>query len=158
MNEYHYSLIIRDPIIEDKDNIYKMAKNFYLSSNYEQMNLSFSRAAVYKFIHFVIESPMYILKVAELNERLVGLICGMCTPWHIDPNQSILIELYWWAEPELEINIGNDLLTEYEKEAKNRGINFLTMGTQSYDREDILCKFFERKGYKHLNKTYIKEL
>lgn len=61
-------------------------------------------------------------------------------------------ELFWWSEG----REGGALLAEMELQARQAGANSLTMATMDVLNADRMAKVYARKGYRPLDRNFVK--
>lgn len=90
-----------------------------------------------------------------LFEENVGMLVGIASPFLYGPYLSAT-ELGWWIEPEhRKSKIGKTFLEAFEHWAKDiAGCSFVVMGAL----DNSLDKFYEKKGYRLNEKTYMKKI
>ena len=100
----------------------------------------------------LIESPNAIVIVLEVEGMIQGFIFGFITePFFSE--EPILQEMAFYCHPGYA---GFKLLDALESEAKLRGIKRIAVGCKP-DFCD-LSRYYERKGYRLLEESFIKEL
>lgn len=154
-------MIIRPATLDDIPTLVDMGHHFYTQGAFGDKGLNFSPHGMARFFEFTITAPMCVFLVAETNEGIAGAIAGIIGPWACDGRQPMLQEFFWYAPcgwVGTEGGLGRKLQDEYERIGKESGAVFCLMGTQDGPREDVLKRLYERRGYKHFNHQYIKEL
>jgi GNAT superfamily N-acetyltransferase len=68
-------------------------------------------------------------------------------------------ELMWYVVPEhRKSGVGIELIAMYEEWAKTQGVKLCSMSHYQNDTGDTLSKIFDKKGFKPIEHTYVKEL
>jgi len=83
-----------------------------------------------------------------------GMIAGTISKFPFGP-YIVATEMAWWVNPDKrKSNIGRDLLEAFEFWAKKVGADMVHM----VSLDDSVGKFYEKKGYKLLERAYIKAI
>lgn len=84
-----------------------------------------------------------------------GILAGLSSPFLFNPLKKMATELAWWVEPQYrQTSIGKELLDAFEEWAKNTGCELVTMVCL----DDLLGKYYERRGYSLKERAYMKVL
>ena len=83
-----------------------------------------------------------------------GFLAGILNRFILG-NKTMAVELGWYVDPDVRgKKIGKDLLREFEKWAKFKNADLITMVSIDND----VGNFYEKNGYKLYERTYMKEL
>lgn len=83
-----------------------------------------------------------------------GMIAGTLSKFPFGP-YVVATEMAWWVNPDKrKSNVGRDLLEAFEFWAKKVGADMVHM----VSLDDSVGKFYEKKGYKLLERAYIKAI
>lgn len=99
----------------------------------------------------MIESDDALLLVTEALDGAVG---GLIYPHPFNHAQRVGQELFWWSEG----REGLALFDAMEAEARKLGACFWTMITLDTIKPAATGRLYERRGYRRLEQSYIKEL
>lgn len=140
--------MIRIAGIEDLDTCSRMALEFIRKTAYA---LFYDEGRVVTLVkHFLLADP---------SERVIflcedkGMIACVKLPFLLGEG-FVANELAWWVNPEnREEGVGEVLLEAYEYWAKKNNCKFITMDCM----DDLLGKFYEKKGYQRVIWTYMKQ-
>ena len=101
------------------------------------------------FVNIVDDKEWDIL-VAEDNKQIVGMVCVAIETDKGDkftrPYRRASIEEFYCDDKFLNQGLGDLLIKEVEKWAKNKNISDLTVMVYSYNKN--IYKFYEKNGYK----------
>lgn len=105
----------------------------------------------------MIEAGTGHMFILENDEGLMigGLGCIKAPDLHY--NRIMAVETYWYVMPEHR-GSGIQLLDYFERWAKDNGCDCTALVHLSDSMPDILEKVYEKRGYKLLEKHYIKEV
>jgi GNAT superfamily N-acetyltransferase len=146
---------ITQATLEDLDSIVKMGGAFFAEAAWEAP-LVWDDKQAEEPLKDLIENEDAIMLIARKESEIIGMVGGLVYPvWY---NPSILMgqEFFWYVKPEHRCGVGARLLTELEKEAKEKGAVIFEM--MSMESMPSLDGFYNRFGYKSSEKTFIKRL
>ena len=148
--------VIRAATAGDEEELFDLISDFYIKK-FGEMGLGFKKESVMPIIRTLIEN--HIIFVCTNDGKIVGGIGGVIVPWSFDPNELMFQETAWFVKEE---NRGSKvflrLFNVMEDYCKEMGIKYIAMGSLGNYRDNILCNFYSRKGYKHYETLYIKSL
>jgi GNAT superfamily N-acetyltransferase len=98
-----------------------------------------------------------ILFVSEQDGEVQGMIGGFLAPFPYVQEIIIGQELFWWVDPSARGH-GLDLLDTFETEARARGAWIVAMSLMEQMRGDVLSRLYERRGYRLLERSFMKVL
>lgn len=142
------------------EQLIEFGRHFYNEAEFYKKGLLFEDASLEATLNFLIDNEMSILLfVVDQQDKVVGTIAGVCTPWILFNKQTICQELWWWLEPEYRgSRLSNWLLKAFENKAKQLGATHLIMGTFDNPRERVLIRYYKLKGYSKIETHVIKRL
>jgi hypothetical protein len=149
--------MIREANINDIPSILKRGPSFFKHAGFEEKGLIFDEDSAYKTLQFLVNDDNGIVLVSE-DKKSNGFIYGMLSPFPLNYDQIILTEFAWWVDPTARNATGLKLLKEFERIGKEKGADLIIMMTSDSFQEEKLKKFYEKKGFKHLEHHYIKRL
>ena len=114
-----------------------------------QGHVGYDRESVAQTLAQLIESPDGILICSD-----TGMIGGICHPHPFNLGVKAGQELFWYSEGE----DGLQLLEACEAKAKALGCQFWTMICEETLRPKAVGRLYERRGYRLLEHSYIREL
>ena len=98
----------------------------------------------------------HVVYVAEVNERVVGMIGIIVAPFIFNPAYTHGGEIIWWVEPENNSEgLGRQLLRAIEPRCKELGVTYIQM-------VDLECspvkaeELFRSEGYELTERTFTK--
>lgn len=135
--------------ISDLDNIVEMGLKFAQeSSDYSTIA---DKESIRNLVYQTLISPQ--------TERIVlfkegkGMLGGAVSP-SMYSKDMIATEIFWWVEPsERKSGLGSQLLSAFEYWAKNVALCTI-IAVSSLD--DSIGEFYQKKGYKPVERTYMK--
>lgn len=98
-----------------------------------------------------------ILLVSEQNGVITGMIGGVLTPLYYNRRVMVASEMFWWVRPSARGD-GFPLLDAFEDEAKARGAGLVAMSLIETMRAAALSRLYERRGYKLVERSFMKAL
>lgn len=99
----------------------------------------------------------------DRNERLiimygsVGMLAAMTTPMLFN-SAKISTDVMWWVDPPSRGKAGPELLRAYEYWAKLVGCRYIQTALLETEQSDRIEKLYTRRGYKRLERAYLKEV
>ena len=148
-------MIIRNACKDDMPELIAGSLRFH-EAMLKQKTLTFDPDSAKKLMMFLIGSPAALVLVMEMKKSIVGAIGGFLSPWMLDWRIKIMTEFFWWLNEERR-GSGIRLLIEFERLAKIKGADRMIMVTLQQD-DETLARYYERRGYKHLEHHFIKEI
>lgn len=147
-------MIIRKAELKDILAVIKLVKEFFEES-LSEYGLLLEDKTIFETIENYIKN--YIGIVAEENEEIIGVIGGLVAPSIFDKNQLIGQETIWYVDKKYRNGIiGLKLIEAFEKECKKGKAQLIAMVCMGNLYADILDKIYKRKGYKLMERQYIK--
>lgn len=134
--------------IEDKALVLEMAIKFIEQTEYKEHYTKEKLEAL--VTDFILDPTKLLLLYGE-----VGFIAGIIVPF-IFGDKRLASELAWWVTPDQRgKEAGGELLLAFEYWAKNVAkCDLISMGSL----DDRVGKYYEKNGYKLLERAYLKEL
>ncbi len=112
-------------------------------------HVGYDRESVAVLLNHLIENPDGILICDD-----DGMIGGLCHPHPFNISTKVGQELFWYSEGDT----GLALLDAAEAKAKEIGAKFWSMICEETMRPKVVGRLYERRGYRPLEHSYIKEL
>lgn len=140
--------MIRNAGLDDIPRIVDLGERMAARAGLEG-HVGYDRQSVAATLEHLIDSPDGIL-ICDDN----GMIGGLCYPHPFNISVKTGQELFWYSEGDS----GLALLDACEAKAKAIGAKFWTMISQETMRPKAVGKLYERRGYRPLEHSYIKEL
>lgn len=146
--------VIRKAVIEDKTSIIELSIQFYKES-LKEYGLSFNFLTLDKLVEEFINTKIVI--VADVDDKVVGVIAGMVQSSMFDSQQRIGQEIIWYIDKEYRKgSIGIRLLKEFEKQCKFNGANLMVMVYMGNLNNELLDRFYKMNNYRLLENQFIK--
>ncbi len=104
----------------------------------------------------IVAANFGVVYAAEENGKIVGGFAGSIMTDFLS-GDVVASEIFWYIE-EGHRGAGLQMWAEFEKEAVKRGAKRLLMLHLMSVNSDILPRLYERRGYRLLEQTFVKEL
>ena len=149
-------MIIRKAELKDVDDVLFLTNNFF-NESLSSYGLNLEEKTIRNTLTHYISNLIGI--VAEDNGKVVAAIGGFVAPSIFDENQLIGQETIWFVDKNYRSGtIGLKLIFAFEEECKSRGANLVAMVHMGNCYADVLDKFYNIRGYRIMEKQYIKEI
>lgn len=90
------------------------------------------------------------------NNKIIGVLAGIVTE---NVMGSACQELMWYVVSDYRKGgVGLELIQKYEEWSKSLGVRFCSMSHYENDTGNTVSKIFDKKGFKPIEHTYVKEL
>lgn len=150
--------MIRPATIDDVPRLIQMGRKFHEEALADK-GLGYAPLDLIKYYITLMESPIAIFLVADVEDKVVGSIGGMIVPWNMDFSQLILMEQWWWVDPDYRGGkVALDLEEGFIQWGKDNGANRIIMVSIILDKEETVKRYYKRRGYKYLETHFIKEI
>ena len=147
---------VRKAIFKDIPDIVYMGYRFLIESGYIN-TCGFNVDDAVSTARSIINTG--ILLILEKENRMIGMIGGVLSPYPWNKNKIAAAEIAWWVKPEERGNRGSILLVDkFEKEAINMGATQINLHNILAMNGDKIARFYEKRGYQHLENTFSKEI
>ena len=134
----------------------RMAEAFFKSSPYS--NLGYDETKVINAFTLALQSPAFIVLIAEEENKTVGLVAGFISSSFFN-DSLIAAELVWWVDREARHKgVGQALHTSFEEWAKNMNCKIVTMIALEDNTLELVDKMYNKLGYRPAERSYIKEI
>lgn len=141
--------MIRKATKEDIDVLVEMGIKFAEASPYKDYYTKDKIKAIAE-----ISAKDWVGFVAFIDEDKRGMLVGYDSEFLLG-KVRVATEIAWWVNPEdRKTSVGKELLQAFEDWAKDRGCITITM----ISIDDTLGSYYEKRGYKLTERTYMKEL
>lgn len=147
---------IRQAGPEDFAAVLPMAEKFYKSTDYYSGGMDFDIPSILEYYILMLTSGF--IMVAEEEEKLVGMLGCLITPFQLNRNHLMCTEAMWWVEPDYRgLSVAKDLKAASEKEAKEQGCTKIVMSSLRTSPE-IVDQWYEKSGYVLTEKAFMRGL
>lgn len=145
------TVTVREATMADIDGVVTMAQHFVLETSYGA-HVPNDPAHLRKVTEQLL--TLGVVLVAETDGELVGMLAGMSYPHYLTGRQTAS-ETAWWVEKSFRgARIAKDLLEAFVEWARRAGATTVELGS----RHERLDRFYERLGFKAVERLYQKEL
>ncbi len=146
--------MIRKAELKDVSGVVKLVKEFFKES-LSEYGLLIKDETIFETIEHYINNLIGI--VVEEDGEIVGVIGGLVSPSIFDKTQLIGQETIWYVNKKCRNgSIGLKLIKAFEEECKIRGAKLIAMVNMGNLNTEILGKLYRHRGYKLMEKQYIK--
>lgn len=134
-----------------------MVYKFWASTPYGNVALEESKA--FDLIATFIEKPVdRIMILAMDGDKPVGFIAAVASETLLT-RDKLAHEMAWWMEPEYrKSRVALELVQAYEFWAKKVGCKLIQMSTVETDQVEKISKYYSRKGYRLIERSFLKEI
>ena len=140
-------MTVRTATVEDIPALVEMGAKFHAMSPHQFLG-DYDAEGIGNMLHFMATNAGAILLT---NGE--GLIGGVLAPVYFAPSKIMAEESFWWAGKG-----GGELLAAFEEAARAKGAHFVLLSTLENERSAIIDRSVTRKGYRPVERRYIKEL
>lgn len=100
-----------------------------------------------------------LLVAVDAHDDVIGFLGYNLMPVYFSPGTEIAQEIFWWVdEAHRSAGVGEALLQMAENDAAGRGARAFCSMLNEHARRRGVGPFLERKGYRAVETTYLKEL
>lgn len=138
---------------DDLPDLLEMTKQFHKASPYSEQE--YNEDQVIRLIKSFLDG--------DKAERLiimygsVGMLAAMTTPMLFN-SEKISTDVMWWVDPESRGKAGPALFDAYEFWARKVGCRYIQAALLETEQSDRIEKLYKRRGYKRLERAYLKEV
>ena len=147
--------IIREAELKDVPSLLRCAKNFFKYAKYEDYGLPLDDVSFVEMVCGYIEADHSKCLVTEKDEKVVGAVCGIVTPWTFNKKILFAYEAFYWMEPEHRGKVSIKMLSEYEDWVQRYGAVNVMIQPETNLTEKV-GKLYEKRGYKPLEHFWVK--
>lgn len=139
------------------DDIEDIVKNGALFHKYalENKGLKYDPKDTGKTIKWLIDNDNTIVFISENEGIFCGCIAGILSPWILDHSQWILMEQFWWVNPEQRkgahaVRLVNKLI----EWGKSKGAELMIMVSMNIETE----KYYKKNDFMYSETHFIKRI
>ncbi|KKN75083.1 hypothetical protein LCGC14_0384570 [marine sediment metagenome] len=153
-------MIIRPAVTTDIDQLVVMSEKFYITAHLDEVGLGRRNESVADYIKMMLPLDLFAIFVAIEAGWIRGTISGIRYPWLMDMSQVLLMENWWWVDPDYR---GSGMQKRLEAEliawGKEGGASRLIMVvSEGLTKKDALRRYYGRKGFEPMETHYIREI
>ena len=139
--------MVRIATLDDFDQILEMCVKFIETTEYKSL---YDLESIKNVVDVSLSTDFYVTFIEDGK----GMLGGHITPF-IFGNKLVAQELGWWVEPEYrKTGVGKDLIDSFENWARFKKCEIIVM----VSLDDIVGNYYEKAGYKLVERMYMKEL
>lgn len=151
-------MIVRNAIAEDLPRYLPLGQAFHAASPMREI-IPFDPEGYAEFFLQAIHNPNMGVWLAEENNNIVGIAGALFYPMYFSPSSMVAQELWWWLNPETRgRGAGQAMYSVIESWAIAKGATALFMIALENERVDSMASLYARKGFRPLERTFIKEV
>jgi hypothetical protein len=154
-------LIIRRAQLSDIDIILEGAKQFTDSIGSADKGLIFDREKARPYFTMMIQSPLFLVLVAEDHQgKVVGSIGVSLSPWFCNTELYLADEVFWFVFPWARgLMVGPRLKKQMEREAQMLGATTVSISLMAQsENAEKLDRYYKKTGYELLESKYVKQM
>ena len=142
----------------DLDEYLDMSETFHKNSPIKQQ-APFNRQNCADFLLSNADNKDIVLLSCKENDKLIGITGGLLFPLYFNLDYKVVQELWWWVEEDKRgSDCGKLLYNALESWAKHKQADAFFMIALEDSRVETMAKVYKRKGFKAMERTFIKEL
>lgn len=149
---------IRRAGMNDVNQIVDIGRMFSVESEFSSI-VPFCEASFRATVESLVNNQNSIVLVLDENSKCLGMIAAVIYPHYTNCNYKIGQELFWYVLPEKRNSIQSiKLLKHAEQWAIDNNANAMIMVCLGNGMNDRLSSFYEGRGYKKAETSFIKRL
>lgn len=149
---------IRDATLEDIPELIQLGLDFHKEANlswFAEVDVSSWEATIEAMVTKDPHDAIFV--VAEDEEKIVGMLCAIIVPWYANFHHLLAHELVMYVDEQHRAkSIGGQLLSAFEERAIEKGVNGMLVGAKTEMRIEKMTKAYARRGYRELERYYVK--
>lgn len=148
---------IRKAHIADMAGIVRCAQDFFIYAKFADYGLTLDETS---FREMVVEHIYHgvVLLLVDDDNNVKGGIAGMIHPWGFNKSIRILMELFFWIDPDCRGTYAIRMHRAFEKAARSSGADRIMMMSVNTELAEGVGRMYEKFGYKLLERFYIKDV
>lgn len=113
-----------------------------------------------KFLESILKGELNgIFVVAEQHNHIIGICIGLVVPVYFNYSHLASQELVFYVDQaSRDTGVGKKLLEAFEKESIAKGAKTICVGAKSNMRVEAMGKMYSRKGYRELERYYVRSI
>jgi GNAT superfamily N-acetyltransferase len=149
---------VRNADKQDLAALVDMGAKFHAVSPVHQA-IPFDYESFYRFCDTSLDNPDIGFWVADQDGALVGMTAAIVYPAYFNAQRHIAQELFWWVDAAARgAGAGKALVEAIEKWAQSTGADAVFMLALADKNEEKMHNLYARRGYRPLERTFIKEV
>ncbi len=150
------TVTVREADIFDLARYTELAMEFVAASPISDV-VSIAPDSVTDFLLRAVEDPSIGVWCADKDGKMVGICGAIRYPLYFSPEHTVVQELWWWLTPEARGSGAGQAMFDTIKEwADDNGAAALFMIALDDDRVEKTSKFYQRAGFKPMERTFVK--
>ena len=121
--------------------------------------LSYNREKVLLGIKDILEDPSQCIIIYTIKDKFIGIFLGYLSTWYTG-DDIVAQDKTWFVLPEYrtKTRAAIVLVKAFEKWAKDNGAMSICPGSMTGGDIDVVCKLYERLGYKAIGYNFKKTI
>lgn len=150
--------MIRKAEFSDVPAMLEIGRRFHSATLYATYGATFSPEKLGESLSNYLSSSDACVLVAEKNGALVGVACAVKTQLYMS-DDDVAVELFWWVEPEARGGtLAIRLMNHLEQWATQAGCKCMAMSSMATIEGSPADDIYSRRGYRNIEKSWIKGL
>ena len=151
-------MIVRNAIAEDLPRYLPLGQAFHAASPMHGV-IPFDVDGYSDFYLRAMLDPTVGVWLAEDEGAVIGGAGALVYPMYFSPTSMVVQELWWWLTPEARgKGAGQAMYKTIESWAIAKGAVALFMIALEDERADKMASLYARKGFRPMERTYIREV
>ena len=144
---------IRSAGHKDLPGITRCARDFFVYAKYTEQGMPLNENDFQAMVGKYIDDGVVLLMD---DGQIRGGIAGMMNDWGFNNSIKVMVELFYWVDPECRGVSSLKLLKAFERASKSLGADKIFMVSVGTDIQDQVGNLYKRMGYKEHERFYIK--
>ena len=138
------------------EEVIHMMEKFVSVSGLKEFGFNFDKKSAQTTFYNMLTNKTALIIVAE-NNGIVGTMGIVVVPWIADLSQLQVSETWFWVEPEHRGKGVDRKMVEFV-ELKSKGLFSINLMAIENEGIDKISKYYKRKGFLPVERTFIKRL
>lgn len=149
--------IVRRAAVADIPAMVMIGKRFFDETGYAKFGIFSNPNKLHESLEKAVSDDAYGAFVAERAGAIVGVACAVSFAMYFS-EQPVAMELFWWVDPNLRGGApAIRLMAALERWAEDSGCVTFSM-VDLVNIKSSAPKIYERRGYKLVERTWIKRI
>lgn len=149
-------MVIRPAIMSDLEGITRCARDFFAYAEYDAMGMPLCEASFQDMVTEHINGGVVLLLADGPSVR--GGIAGKISPWGFNRSIKVMLELFFWVDPDVRGASSIRMLKRFEMASKALGAHQIFMVSVNTHLQDSVDNLYRRMGYDASERFFRKSL
>lgn len=151
-------MIARRATLADLPDILRMGAAFHAASPVHQ-SIPFASDSLQQFCEQAFDNTEVGFWVAADGDRIAGMAAAVIFPSYFNHTATIVQELFWWVDSDARgTGAGKQLIESIEQWAADLDAKAVFMIALADKNEEKMQNVYARRGYRPLERTFIREV